>query len=63
MRVETVDIKYSSEANDYRKRQDEYDAAIKKIESDGGYVVGEEPIELIFVKIVGRRFTVEYKEV
>ena len=35
----------------------------KKIESDGGYVVGEEPIELIFVKIVGRRFTVEYKEV
>lgn len=37
-------------------------AFIKDIEEAGGYIVGAEPIERIFTKVIGRRFIVEYKD-
>ena len=42
------------------EKQSAINDKIKEIEAAGGYIVGAEPIEVIQVTIIGRKFIVEY---
>lgn len=58
MNKEEINIIFTPEST-YEEKNEQIKKQIDAIESSGGRIVGGEPIEKLYVKIIGRRFIVE----
>ena len=60
MNAKQIDLTFDRDKTEQENMKD-IENKIEEIKQSGGYIIGEEPIQQIYSKVIGRRITFEYE--